>query len=552
MYKILYQHFLAQFFENDLVAPQGELRSSVTGMLGFVAMPGLLLPLWMMGKYSSLIAFIRMERFVDRNAATWSDKIIYLTLALVIPALAMLLKWDSIFPTRLDHAILAPMPLRLSRILLAKAAALGSFVALFALAVNAGATFLFPLVVLGDTGTLWDAVRYIGAHFLATMALSLCACTFLIALQGIGLTTLGLERFRGISAAIQFTILTALLTLFLLCPSLSNLAKKLHTLPQAEWLPPFWFLGLYEVLLGKADPAYTALAVIALKALAVCCFTAVATYALSYRRHFRRIPETLERGSSFAAPVWDRLERLAGRFMKDRRRLGLLIFVLQTFIRSHTHRLLFGVFLALANAVILNDVLTMVLATNRETDIALSAPLIVSFFLLTGFRFLYEIPADLPAHWLFRIAAPARPVTFYVLMLVFVILLTTPINFLLLPVSDALLHSGFCALLAIVLGEALFVGYHKIPFTCTFGAAKWNVTYSLFIWFLIFIFYTWVAIRVELHLGASPVIFGVFYALLAGVAYWLHRYRNQLWDEDPTLRFYDGQAPAVQTLDLNG
>lgn len=201
---------------------------------------------------------------------------------------------------------------------------------------------------------------------------------------------------------------------------------------------------------------------------------------------------------------------------------------------------------------ILNDVLTLVLTTNRETDIVLSAPLIVSFFLLTGFRFLYEIPADLPAHWLFRIAAPGRPITFHKLMLAFVLLLTTPINFLLLPVNDALLHSAYCGLLAVVLGEALFVGYQKIPFTCTFGAAKWNVTYSLFIWFLIFILYTWVAIRVELYLGASPVAFAAAYALLAAVAFWLHRYRNQLWDEDPALRFYDGQAPTVQTLDLNG
>ncbi|WP_321473849.1 hypothetical protein [uncultured Paludibaculum sp.] len=552
MYRILYRHFLAQFFENDLVAPQGELRAGMAGVLGFVAMPGLLLPLWMMGKYSSLIAFIRMQRFVDRDGATWSDKIIYLSLALVIPALAMLLKWDSLFPTRLDHAIFAPMPLRLSRILLAKAAALGTFVALFALAVNAASTILFPLAVLGDTGTLWDAVRYIGAHFLATMAISLCACTFLIALQGIGLTTLGLERFRGISAALQFAVLTGLLTLFLLCPSLSNLARKLHTLPQADWLPPFWFLGLYEVLLGKADAAYRDLAATALQALGICSFTAVATYALSYRRHFRRIPETLERGSSFAAPVWNHLETLAGRFTKDRRRIGLLMFVLQTFIRSHTHRLLFGVFLALASAVILNDVLTVTLVTSSETEIALSAPLIVSFFLLTGFRFLYEIPADLPAHWLFRIAAPPRPISFHKLMLAFVLVVTTPINFLLLPLNDAVIHSVNCGLLAVILAEALFVDFHKIPFTCTFGAAKWNVTYALFLWFLVFIFYTWVAIRVEMRIAFNVIVFSCACAALLAVVYWLHRRRDALWAEDPTLRFHDGQAPAVQTLDLNG
>lgn len=552
MYRILYRHFLAQFFENDLVAPQGELRAGAAGALGLVAMPGLLLPLWMMGKYSSLLAYIRMQRFVDRDGATWSDKIIFLSLALVIPSLAMLLKWDSLFPTRLDHAILAPMPLRLSRILLAKAAALGTFVALFALALNGGSTILFPLVVLGDTGTLWDAIRYIGAHFLATMAVSLCACAFLIALQGVGLTTLGLERFRGISAALQFLVLTALLTLFLLCPTLSALAKTLHTLPQAAWLPPFWFLGLYEVLLGKADPAYQSLASMALAALAVSCGTAVATYALSYSRHFRRIPETLERGSSFSTPIWQRVETVAGRFTRDRRRVGLLLFVLQTFVRSHIHRLLFGVFLSLAGAVILNETITMTLATRPESDLALSAPLIVSFFLLTGFRFLYEIPADLPAHWLFRLAAPARPVSFHRLMLVLVLLVTTPINYLLLPPGGATLHSIYCGLLAVILAEALFLDFRKIPFTCTFGAAKWNVTYVLFLWFLVFVFYTWVAIRVELRITFHLAIFVSFCAGLVALAAWLHRRRRELWEEDPQLRFHDGQAPAVQTLDLNG
>lgn len=552
MFRILYRHFLAQFFENDLVAPQGELRSGITGLLGIIAMPGLLLPLWMISKYSSLLAFFRMQRFVDRDAATWSDKIIFLSLALVIPALATLLKWDSLFPTRLDHAVLAPMPVRLTRILLSKAAALGSFVALFALAVNGGSTLLFPLAVLGDTGTLWDAARYIAAHFLATMAISLCACAFLIALQGLGLTTLGLERFRGISATLQFLVLTALLTLFLLCPTLSALAKQLHTLPQAAWLPPFWFLGLYEVLLGKADGAHRDLAFIALLALGVCSFTAVATYALSYRRHFRRIPETLEHGSSYATPLWTHVERLADRFTQDRRRVGLLLFVLQTFVRSHIHRLLFGVFLSLAGAVILNGLIALTLTSKGDADFALSAPLIVSFFLLTGFRFLYEIPADLPAHWLFRIAAPAHPVSFHRLMLLFVLLVTTPLNAVLLPWNDAVLHSIYSGLLAVILAEALFVDFHKIPFTCTFGAAKWNVTYALFLWFLIFVFYTWVAIRLEMRIAFNIYLFAAFCGGLVALAVWLRRRRGELWEEDPQLRFQDGQAPAVQTLDLNG
>lgn len=52
LFAVLYRHFLAQFFENELLSPQGEARSGISGMLAIAAIPGLLLPIMLFEKYS--------------------------------------------------------------------------------------------------------------------------------------------------------------------------------------------------------------------------------------------------------------------------------------------------------------------------------------------------------------------------------------------------------------------------------------------------------------------------------------------------------------------
>ncbi len=550
MAAVLYRHFLTQFFENELLSPQGELRSGISGFLAIAAVPGLLLPIMLFEKYSSLIAFMNAHRVVDRDGATHADKLVFLALALVIPALATLLKWESLLPNRADHAILVPLPIRLSTILAAKAAALGVFILLFALAVNSAAMVLYPAVLLGNTGTFLYFGQYIFAHFVAATAASLFACLCLVAVQGAGQMILGLGGFRRASAAVQFVLLTALLTLLIVSPTLGSHVRTLRVTEVADWLPPFWFLGLYEVLLGKADDVYRALAGTALRALGVAAAVAFSTYALSYARHFRRIPEVLERGSTLGAPLWRVVEAFAGRIQRRSERLAILIFVMKVFARSRDHRLLFGVFLSFAAALLIGDGISLLLSGKDAGAQRLSAPLTVSFFLLTGFRFLYDIPAELPAHWVFRLAAPREPIAFHRLPLLPLALIIAGMNFSLLSPGPAAMHTVYCMLLALVLAEALFLGFQKIPFTCTFGAAKWNITFALTLWFLAFVVYSWATVRLEAMLLPHPTAFAVACASLGALFVWLLVRRGGLWREDPALLFQDGQAPAVQTLDL--
>ena len=68
---------------------------------------------------------------------------------------------------------------------------------------------------------------------------------------------------------------------------------------------------------------------------------------------------------------------------------------------------------------------------------------------------------------------------------------------------------------------------------------------------LAFVTFSWLTVRIEAMLLPHPPAFAVACALLAACLVWLLMRRAELWREDPALLFHDGQAPAVQTLDLS-
>jgi hypothetical protein len=558
----LYRHFLGQFFENDLVSPQGEFRTGLAGVLGLVATPGLIVPLILLDKYSTLIAFLRSHPVVNRDAATYPDKYLLLALALAVPALASVLKWESLFPDRKDHGVLVPMPLTIRELFLAKALALATFIALFAIAVNAASVFLFPLVVLGDTGTAGYAARYIGAHAVATLACSVFGAACVVAAEGVGITLLGGGRFRRISGTLQFVLLTLALAELMLAPRLGGVVHALVREGGAwHWaLPPLWFLGLYEVLLGKTQAVWSQLAWMAGKAMLAALVVAGLAYVLSYPRHFRRIAETLETES---ARGWERIQRwVNGWAGGDARQRGVAWFTWWTLARSRVHRLLMGAFLGVATAQVLGGLAGGWLpgaSSEREALwAALSAPVVVSFFLLVSVRFLFEIPAEQEANWIFRVTedgANARRLSGATRALAVAavapsLIMVVGSSLAVLGFTEGLLFSVWCLALIFMFTETLLVGFRKLPFTCSFAAAKWNGSFALVIWWSILAVYTWVGTRLGVAAARSPALLITFGGGAAALALWLHLRRLREWRMGVTLQFRDGQAPAVQTLDL--
>jgi hypothetical protein len=558
----LFRHFLRQFFENELVSPQGELRSSIGGALALVSIPGFFLPILLIEKYSSLMAYLRGLHFIERDAATLPDKYLFLTLSIVIPGLVTILKWDSLFPGRLDHAVLAGLPIRTRIIFSAKAGALASFVIIFAAAANGIGAFLYPGIVVGGDGTVTEYLRFVAAHCIAAMTASAASALAMIALQGLALQLLPVRVYFRVAPVLQFAAVIWFLAQLIAAPAVSPLAKTLaHGSRSTQLLfPPLWSLGIYETVLGRPDPAWHALAGGALRFLAAALAVVGLAFLLNYRRYFRRIAELPEGTTGRSAGSFD---RLVSRFALRPAEHGVFTFIALTLSRSRLHRLAFVALTGIGIAIVIDGVLLRLLLPELEqqkssSSFLLSAPLTVSFFLLASLRFLFEIPAEQNANWVFRtsegrdrgqwLAAASRAM--FAFAIAPLLLVMVPVHFWLWGVPLGAIHTVYCVLLCLLLREGLLYGFAKVPFACSFGAGKHNVTFVLFLSYLAFVTYSYLMIWLETLLLQHPVGLTVVMTAEAALCLWLRRRRYAEWSDGPEIQYHDSQLPAVQTLDL--
>jgi hypothetical protein len=114
----------------------------------------------------------------------------------------------------------------------------------------------------------------------------------LVALQGVLLNLLRPRQFARVTGILQGILAATMLLLIVMSFSITPQAANAVVRPElSRWLPPVWFLGLYQTMSGDPDPAMHALAQRAWWALAIAMILAMATYTASYRRHRQLLME---------------------------------------------------------------------------------------------------------------------------------------------------------------------------------------------------------------------------------------------------------------------
>ena len=85
--------------------------------------------------------------------------------------------------------------------------------------------------------------------------------------------------------------------------SVSQFLKELMNTSAARYFPPFWFLGIYEYLLGGSSslPVFTGLAKTGCLATAAVLGLSIVSYPLAYRRRMRYL---VEGSSVFDTGIW--------------------------------------------------------------------------------------------------------------------------------------------------------------------------------------------------------------------------------------------------------
>ncbi|HLW75417.1 MAG TPA: hypothetical protein VKS01_00510, partial [Bryobacteraceae bacterium] len=549
-FQSLVRHFFGRFFDNEFVAQNSEMYATVTKILALLAAPGIVLPCLRMTTYLKLDGL----PWAAWQPTLWFDRSFFICFSMLVMGGVTVLEWDALFPDRRDYVSLIPLPIRSRTMFLAKVAALFVFLLAFTVAVNFVSVVLFPLVSYrGDSlHLLWA----IAAQAITIFCANAFVFLLLIALEGVLLNVLSVAWFRRASVYVQCGMVFALLSLFFLFPNIGDRIWELRTAHPATLFafPPMWFLGLNEWMLRTPDATMLRLAAWARWGLLTVAGMGGISYAIAYRRHVRKTLESLEGGEGARTRMHDWVGRVADRIVRNPVERASVAFIGKTIARSAKHRIFLPVYIGAGFALVAQGI-----AASGGKQAWLSAPLVLSFFSLSGLRYIYTVPVELPANWLFRVTenherrraldGARRAMQWFGIAPLFVAL--APFYFAMWTPWVAAAHWLFSVTISMLLVEAMLIEFWKIPFTCSYPPGKANVTVLWVVYWAAFTTYAYSMAALEGWMVKRPARLIVFYIAAAMAWKGFEMYRRR-WDAVGfSLMFDDAPEPTVRTLGLS-
>lgn len=553
----LRRHFFLRFFDSDLVSTPGQWRVVVAGAIAVLLSLSFI---WIPAYYHKYLLLNELDSAEPLRHAFLADVLFLIALAMCIIGLFTTLLWTSLFPALRDYLALAGLPIRPRDIFAAKFAALLSLAGAFVVAVTLPTSVFLPMLAAGHNAP--GIAPQIPGIFVSSSLAALFVFFSLVALQGVLLNVLTANLFARVSLLFQGALLMTLLCSLPFVFSIAGLQQAMTQRPEwLVWAPPAWFLGLDQVIAGNRELLATRLAWLSLAGVTGSAAAAVLTYAWSYRRHRIRVLE-----SAAAAPKTrrNRLAALADKM--DPRELAVFAFIAKTLARSRQHRLILTAYAALAVAMIVESFVSLVFTRNFRgfsvqtpalRQAAISAPLALSLFVLAGFRYLFRLPVELRANWVFQVNAPGNRLFFLAAVERFLIycavipvaLLTLPLEIRLLGAGDGLIATLLCALPSLVLMELLLLQFERVPFTSSYLPGRRPLVQTLLIY--LFSVTLYVSILGALFAAALHSLVGmpIVFALLVA-AWWRVRTARLQDREMGRIEFEETLEPAVLTLSI--
>ena len=562
---VLLVHFFRGLFESDLFSIRDQLTTIFASVAAIFASFGLILPVLFNHKYRALNALSTPTLY---HEAVLSDKLMFICLSMDLTAVATLLNWQSLFPNLRDFLILIPLPLERLQIFRAKLFSLLLFVTLLIVSVNVLPTFSLTAIMSGRWQQPNNSILQITSLFAAFCLAGYFAFFTLLALQALLLNVLPSAWSATCSLAMQ----GALLILACAALPLTLWIPGLHSLIAAEppilyWLPPAWFLGLGESMLGAADPVMRELARQASWSLSPAVILSLLLYVLTYARDTDQLLKgTVTKQNGFVGKCLSRLLNIAIRIPEE---AAIFSFAIRSLFRSRIHKLLVAGIVGACLALILDGFVSLLIdqAVHHQPirqyallSAASSAPLIAAYFLLSGLLFVFSIPIELRANWIFRLSEVQG--RYWAISAVEKILLTVVV----VPVSamtvlflagwiglaGAFLQAVFVLLMCLVLLEALLWNWNRIPFTSAYLPGKRNIVQTTLLFGVTLSVFAYLATSMELRLRNSVLGIVILFAALSTIFLFMQVRRRKSWTGGLWFRFDEIPEPEVQTLDLRG
>ena len=463
-FRALTATFLRRFFDNEITGGSQDLKSTFFWLIGFLAGPLALMPVAFMMSYRLIVIRLGPDalRILSRP-----DKTLAITLGMIAAGLLASIVWSSLMLERRDGLILGTLPVAGRMVVLSKLAALGAYVFGLSAAMHFVSSLIFGLVLGDHAPSARFVVMSPVAHFAATVGS--CAFVFfcVTAAQGFTLAVFGPVGFRRISPLLHAALVASLIVGMTEMPSVigqvdafNRLGAPVEPNPAIFWMPPVWFLGLYEWMLGASGPVFTRLAAIGAVAFSLVLAVTLASYLLVYRRVMVRVVETPETGGSLrVSAVFEWFTRGLSTTPECR---AASQFLFTSLGRVERLRFVVAVMIGMVAAWIVPAMI--VIAAHRETPAQPTTTFALSYatllLVLVGLRIAISMPADLRAAWIASVIdAPRRRLRSGVWRALFVLsVVPVTASFALLHVSlwgwsGAGLHAGVMLAVGVMLVE---------------------------------------------------------------------------------------------------
>jgi len=304
----LVRHFLSGLFDFGVLSEteSASFKRVVLGIATLFLSLGLLLARVYVERYGVLAAAATADPY---QRAVLGDHTLLIAIPMWAVAVVTVLIGHALFPDETDYRVLIALPVTRRVIFLAKLAAVAVFAGGFALAAHVALVPLALLTIISPWAE-HPFVARVAAYYAASLPASALAVLLVMAMHGALLTLLPRDRALAGSGLVRSLLLCALVFAF---PALLRLPAAGSALMNgAGWtyfLPPVWFLGVEQWLLGEGTRHVQNLAMMAAAALAVAAGVAAGSYALVYR-HFDRV--MLHAGQPSAAALTRRSRRVPG------------------------------------------------------------------------------------------------------------------------------------------------------------------------------------------------------------------------------------------------
>ena len=495
--------FLKQFLENDLVSPDSD-RAQLLAVVGAgVISLTLFVSMFLSATYA-------MSVLTPGEAAirTLNDKFFYVSLAMLITALVAAAQWDALALDQRDAAILDPLPVPAWIVRAAKITAVTMLGAVVALAVNAFPTWVFPWMLSFSLRqmTVGDVFQMMIVHAMITVTAAVFGYVAVMALRESLSALLGPKLFTRVSPTLQAISIVLIGSLLLLLPPASTRIAQRGFDGWIAKSPPMAFVAAYEVVsnsflvdlprrrvterMARRDRDSTA-RYEELRPLLLPMGQRM-QWMLGGALGLLLIAAVI---SGWRAPVGGALLVAAGRRRSrvfERIANALIVrrpavragfhFAIATLFRNKTHRLTLACAAAAALAMMLFVLSRTDWLAGRLTPGVLAIQPLLYGCLLVAFRHLVRVPAELRANWAVQLAWREQTRLFkdgvsragIVALAIPAILLVVPVVALLADTRTALMHAALGLAGAMILMEALMLGYGKAPFFCNYvpGGAK--------------------------------------------------------------------------------